>query len=498
MIERADFQRVSDWIRLTAKEKCLFFSLLGGCFLYFLPILLAGDYYNDDWLRSWTGGDGWKILGRPVAEFVIRGLQFGRPLQDIGPMAQLLSIAGFAYVMVLFARRYYAPAGRWRQAGCLGLAIMSPFFFEMLSYRYDSISMMLSVCLVILCYALPENLGAKRCFCISVGAAFLMFGSYQATAGMYISMAFLEFLLHSGSFHDGMKQFFSRALAFLAAGMAYKVMLLGISLNEYAAGHSSFLRLQTEEGWHLLGENFRVFAELLHAGGLSFPRTVMGLFFAVLLYGGYRFVHEGRGLRFALAIPGMAVGILLPQVFLQSPVLSPRVLLASCTWFVFLGILMNRMSCWKKNLAAILLIVFLLAGFDFAYAYGNVLHRQTEYEMGLEHEISSDLGRLDPDMQKPKLAVLGDAPLSKELQLAEHARPVFHWLVPRDLREGYWVGLCMFAHASARKVEAAPVDDALRKKVAESAPVFRRDVYDIYATDDTFIIRFKDLEPWTP
>ena len=68
------------WMKLDGREQRLFCLLFSLHFLYLLPLILAGDYYRDDFARSLNGGFGWKELGRPFADLFMHFLSFGTPL----------------------------------------------------------------------------------------------------------------------------------------------------------------------------------------------------------------------------------------------------------------------------------------------------------------------------------------------------------------------------------------------------------------------------------
>ncbi|WP_294155705.1 glucosyltransferase domain-containing protein [uncultured Selenomonas sp.] len=478
-----------EWMKLTGQEKKLFFILCGFYLLYFLPILLAGDDYIDDLGRSLSGYRGWSRTGRPLAELVIVLLNLGHRLQDMAPLPQLLALVLFAYTMVLLARRFYVPVKLPLLVGCLGLAIMSPFFLENLSYHFDSVTMVLALCLALSSYALPEDMPRRRCFRFAVISVLLMLLCYQAAVGAYISMAFLAWLFTEDDRRVAFHELGERFVALVVAGVLYKVLLLLIHLDAYSVQHAQLAFPWTPGGVQTILANLSVFARFFGLGFRSLSYLALALLLAFLVYEAWQFQKAGRGFRFLIAIFGMTFGSVAPQFFLQIPVFAARVLLSTTVLFLFFGILLSRAV--EKKKMVVLLIVLLLAGFDLSYTYGQVLHRQSQSNLAVAREIISDIGRLDPLAVRNQLVMIGTAPTTREWQLAQRVRPIVAEMVPVYLHDEWHWGYKLLEHASNREWKEKRADDHDREIITSQAPVLQRDIYDIYDDGETFIVRFK-------
>src|SRR5690606_25506540 len=111
--------------------------------LYIFPLLLANKYYSDDILRYAAGG-GWSMDGRPVATIIMKILSGGEKIKDLFPYtliigALLLALSGYciSYVSELEKNKKYKLSAL--------LLLVSPFMIENISYRYDVLTIALSV-----------------------------------------------------------------------------------------------------------------------------------------------------------------------------------------------------------------------------------------------------------------------------------------------------------------------------------------------------------------
>ena len=488
---RAAGRKTAAWMRLDGGEQKLFYLLCGLYVLYMLPLLLAGDYYLDDLGRSDRGYFGWSRNGRPLADGVLMFLGFfGRTLQDIGPLPQLVALVLLAYTMVLLSRRFYAPLKRSLLAGCLGLAIMSPFLLQNFVFRFDSAGMFLALVLAMLGYAVPEELSQRYRFVYTVITLFLMLNIYQAAIGVFVAMAFLELLFGGASKQAAFRRLVERAATLIVAGILYKVFLLWVPMETYAAAHSALIQPWTAEGQQILRANVVHIVKEIGHGFLSLTYVPFALSGLLFLAGAWNFFKKGMLLRYLLAFCGMAASLFIIFPFFKEAVLQPRVMMPVVVVFLCFGVLLSRFLQQGKKLANVVLVLLLLAGIDFSYAFANVMHRQMEYDVMIAREVISDTGALDPDREKKEFVFLGNSPLCREFQLTGKVRPFVRNLTSIYTTK-YW-SHSLLRHVSNRDLSPRLETEHDHEVVATKSPIFRRDVYDIYTDNDTFIIQFHD------
>lgn len=284
-----------------------------------------------------------------------------------------------------------------------------------------------------------------------------------------------------------------RASSLILGGICYKLMLISpfFCMNPYAADHAQVAFPWTADGLHVLQTNIVSFSELFGKGLISFSFPVAVLLALLVLYGGWQFVQEGKGMRYVIATFGMTVGVILPQLFLCAPIVAPRVLLSTVVLFVFFGVLLSRIYLMRQTFASFFLLIFLLSGFNLSYAYGNTLHRQFAYDTMVASQIAHDIGHLDPEATQNNVVKLGPTLHSKEWLLAARIRPIIANLVPAYIGEDSRWENDLQCHVSQREFVHKKASDEDRAFVRTAEPLLRSDAYDIYESEDAFIIQFK-------
>jgi hypothetical protein len=118
--------------------------------IYAIPFLLSARPYIDDLGRIMRGYSSWSIAGRPLADFVMERLNFGRPLADISPLPQMLGIAAVAIAAYLLYRATVADKMPLAvPAVAASMLLLNPALLECMSYKFDALPMGLSILLAV-------------------------------------------------------------------------------------------------------------------------------------------------------------------------------------------------------------------------------------------------------------------------------------------------------------------------------------------------------------
>ncbi|HGN1344164.1 TPA: glucosyltransferase domain-containing protein [Pseudomonas aeruginosa] len=113
--------------------------------LYVYPTINAGVYYIDDLARSQTGYLGWSVLGRPLSDYIFYIFTFGgNSSVDISPLPQLLSIVFMAISIKYLSINLFKEI-TIASILCSSLVFITPLFLHNIIYKYDSLSMVLSL-----------------------------------------------------------------------------------------------------------------------------------------------------------------------------------------------------------------------------------------------------------------------------------------------------------------------------------------------------------------
>ena len=131
---------------------CVLFSFF--IVLYVLPIILTGRLYIDDLGRTLYGYSGWGLNGRPLSDAIMQTMSLGGELLDLSPLNQILSVLLLCITLYYYTEKVFSGINFSGLLILCFLFISNPFYIENLSYRFDSLTMALSMVLLILPYTI--------------------------------------------------------------------------------------------------------------------------------------------------------------------------------------------------------------------------------------------------------------------------------------------------------------------------------------------------------
>lgn len=221
------------------KRNGIYLSLaLGG--LYVLPIILANFYYVDDLARSVAGYARWSDNGRPLAEYIIKGMSFGGRVIDLAPLPLILSVL----VVVLSGYYYCFKAGiegRVTVAITSVSLLISPFYLQNISYRFDVFTMSLSVAACVLSAAVLLNRSGYVWFLLSGLLILASLSLYQSSANICIAMIGLNALVsyRTTLFKSTVLESVLYAITIVAALLFYKFCIASVFVSGvYSESHA--------------------------------------------------------------------------------------------------------------------------------------------------------------------------------------------------------------------------------------------------------------------
>lgn len=140
----------------------------------YFPIINERIYFVDDITRSIKGYFGWTELGRPLSEWLAMILTASRRnLADITPLPQLLSILVLSYLSIILIKNLFNNVTVGSVLICVTVAV-NPLVFGNMLYRFDSLSMTLSMLLAVVAWSKSNN-----------GSWFLAFSCIIASLSLY-------------------------------------------------------------------------------------------------------------------------------------------------------------------------------------------------------------------------------------------------------------------------------------------------------------------------
>ncbi|XOQ51800.1 MAG: glucosyltransferase domain-containing protein [Succiniclasticum sp.] len=476
--------------------------------LYILPVLLANFHYIDDLGRSLTGYTGWEGNGRPLVSLFAVVLSNGKPLLDLSPWIQILSVIVLSYALILFLRKYTPNASSFKLFCIAAFSYLNLFMLENLSYKYDSFGMILSLSVFLVLYSFPNDLNLKKQFVLSILAVVVSLSLYQAAIGAYISLGIVESLyliLEGACLRDILKKISLRVCAILCGGFIYKATVVQIFVPKtgYSAEHGAFVKLFSLRGIQEIYRNSLAFIQMFKAYGTSMKflglLLLLALFIGIIYLITYAWKNrlETTFLKLLLSLFIAAAPFLLVAasvfslILLKSPVVAPRVMISFSVFTLFVGMVIYRLSEWKKPFVflSIFTLIFVLS---FSSAYGNLLTRQEKMNSLVASYLVSDMNEIEDEkgFNITNVSFIGKSPKCRELLLAARKRPLFNFLIPIYMNNGwYWGGQYLSHYRKNTVYLKNEKDDRLFTKTIK--PARQNEFYSLYLRGKKMIVMFQ-------
>ncbi|CAI1148376.1 glucosyltransferase domain-containing protein [Serratia entomophila] len=464
------------------------------CFFYAFPILISDSYYIDDLGRSIRGFAHWTANGRPAADEVMIFLNAGMPLTDTSPLPQMLAVAAFVAIGALVGKVFFDGRPLISALAALSL-ICSPYLLENLSYKFDSLTMALSIALAI-CAAI-FNLKSPIVVNVALKSLLvvLVFSLYQASVNIYIAFCVILFV-HQVRENLSEKALFKALsqsiLSLLIAFVIYsKLIAKRVISGTYSIEHSeSTFDISTILS-HLVS-----YAQLaLTLFENSYFRYLFAFYLliavaATLLIAVKYLQKSGFG---ALSLIIASLVVLAPLliiltvpgslIFLKQPVFSPRTLVGFVSLMFFLLFCTHSLfSTIHKNITSVLMLPLFILLTSLAYSYSAALNKQWELETYLTRRISEDLNSLKYDVKKDKVIMLGKEPYAAVTLNSINKFPILALLIQRHLVQQWVWGYVALEHnvfLQGTKMPSQKDFDIARAQLSQKDQVLDRDMYSI-------------------
>ncbi|EJB2880420.1 glucosyltransferase domain-containing protein, partial [Salmonella enterica subsp. enterica serovar Dublin] len=136
-------------MKFNSNDRIFISIFLGLAIIYTFPLLTHQSFFVDDLGRSLYGGLGWSGNGRPLSDFIFYIINFGTPIIDASPLPLMLGIVILALALSCVREKLFGD-DYITASLCFMMILANPFFIENLSYRYDSLTMCMSVAISII------------------------------------------------------------------------------------------------------------------------------------------------------------------------------------------------------------------------------------------------------------------------------------------------------------------------------------------------------------
>lgn len=478
------------------------FVVFSMCILYVLPIIMADRLYVDDMGRTTTGYYGWKGNGRPFAEMIMKFLSFGGLNLDISPLPLLLALALYSVTSVAYVRSVIPKKGILITViASLGF-IVNPFYLENLSYKYDSFPMMISVCVLLLAYINISNIYARAT--IATIAVIASLSSYQASIGLFVSLAVIESVSYINKGIDLKFVFLrivERGLCFGIGYLLYDKVIKPATVlesNGYTWQHSQTILLN-KEGFDIFARNVHIYLEKIMKYATSIPSITIALvaFFIVASLGSILFGIFNKQKNKTIAIICSIMVIASPIIvfvltfihmcLLVYPIASPRVFV-SFSAFIFLMMAILFMHDRFNRASLVPAILFIAFSYVYSFSYGNALKFQDEYENYVAVNIANDLSTIDP-LGQLKIQTNGYMDYPQQVAIVLKKYPAMKDAILRYLNNDWYWSYFQLGKYGVTNARAGLSQKYASDISSGKALLVRRD-YSFHKRDNILVISF--------
>ena len=474
-------------------------------FIYALPIIFADVLYQDDIQRVLYGDpSSWYKDGRPLMAYILTSLSFGIPLFDIFPAPLLLGLLFLSFALTLFYKKYLHSYDTISVILCLLMLIISPFFLENLSFRFESLVMCISLGLFIILFSLSEHTAKLVCFLQSFVITILVSSTYQASVGAFFSLLFLTVFIQLKDVP--LKQIIENAsykvIGFCVGAIFYMLCIAPnfVAKHGYQAIHSKIIPLNAE-GFTTLLNNLKKFFSFLRF--MYFPDsksfitylsalTIIFTLIAIAIYIKDILSMEqdnSKNIKASLAIISPVLIIFfafLPMCFLSVPIFMPRTFISFNIFLLFLGSVFISLSK-RSRLVLIIFIPIFFFSYSFSYTYANLLKSQAAYEAFVAQSIVQDLNKISGIDSSYRFYIEGKKVMAKDVILAAKRHGLFYLLIPVHLRKRDTFSGDLLSHYSTYKISTYSLEKYNPKYLKE---VTKNSLYRIMQYKKNIVIEF--------
>ncbi|WP_439830441.1 glucosyltransferase domain-containing protein [Aeromonas caviae] len=490
-----------------SRKFVVFLSCL--CFLYIIPIVLADRYYIDDMARGQYGNYGWADNGRPLTDFIFGFFVGGGRLTDASPLFLFISTVCFVFCCYEYHKSNpcleisVKAKKTWPfMSGLVFFYIYAnPFMLENLSYKFDSLPMLLSLSILLMAFVKYRVSYEKLISVIMVVASLSL---YQASIGMFVCLAVIECVRYI--LVDERKSVFNilrlpsiRVIQLVIAYIIYAKLIQPLYVTGgYNITHSKLIEFNFN-GLDVFVRNAMFFIDKIQSVALAFKYQfiVLSGFFVLYLFVAVRRVICNEGAVNYTVVVSVLILILSPVIvflssfshisLLESPVFASRTLISFGGALFYLAYASHQMLCqWRVGRAFSLIacVYFFIA----SYSYGGALKAQKELDQSITGSIVSKIHEIDYNGVR-KVSVFGTQPSSPIRDNVVSKYSYMGDLIPLYLDNGWvWGGHLLGMHGLKNSFvigATLTLDDVCKAK-----PSYKRQEFFIRELDDMLIVDF--------
>ncbi|WPU25013.1 glucosyltransferase domain-containing protein [Cedecea neteri] len=471
-------------------------------FLYILPILITNSSYYDDIGRSVYGYFSWGIDGRPLSDAIFSTLDLGYPATDIAPFPQIMSVFLLS-TLCYFIHLYLNPNHKF---GWLIFTpiFLSPFFIQNLSFRFDSLTMSLSLISAAIPLFFMRGKKTTLLF-VSVISVLTSLCIYQASLSAFVAIVCLYVIFSIKNSCNSYEIIKTSVITFIGMLIGYaiylKIIIPVFLTSDYATTYNHMIS-SADDFTHnisltldVLGSFFTgyiayIFLAIVTLSLLGLVKVIKNSY----LSGKNKLDRAFRMLIIALIIILMFLCIPGPGLALKQMPLGPRVFIGFGFSISLLLSLISFIS--EKHQAKFNIIPCILIAISFSYigTFSNAVKSQDRLTERVIDGVINDITKIGYGDVKT-ITIDGRLPYSPTAYKATNKLPLLKSLVPSYFDGPLAWGVVKMVDLYAGKDQPAPqrtteiISDICSMRLITDAGLYRT-----YYKEGDFVLSFSSYE----
>ncbi|GKX50978.1 glucosyltransferase domain-containing protein [Budvicia aquatica] len=471
------------------KKNLVFFSLI--CFLFVYPLIQSGIFYRDDLDRAITGQYGWKSLGRPVADLMMRILSAsGKKNLDLYPYTIILSIL-FIAISALFLYKYLEKKEIKHSFFVASLLIFNPYILQNFLYRFDSSGMALAFLLSVIAYTYDNK---KSLFTLSIRviSGIIALSIYQPCVNIFIGFAAIDLAIFTirkeNKLNQVIKHLSTKAGEFILFYILYILLVAKIWKNP--SSRSAIVSINSDgfdRVMHTIKEPYNLIVAFMHDPVyIYFLIPIIGILTLSLIK-----TFKAKKLRLIsivytlLSIFIFYISLLGPTLILQESPVYARTLVSFSVIFIIMAILLIGINEKFKYLV----IIPVITVFAFSAQLSNALKEQRNHEDFVFNMISRDLLKIG---ELNEIRTIGTININERTKIILNQKPAINYFLSpaEEFIASFQLVNKGFTNTNHGYWEEHKNKIIFNNFLSENiSPLIQNREYSIYVKDKTAIIR---------
>jgi len=474
----------------------VFISLAILLVMYCFPIIFTGRLYIDDLGRTLYGYTGWGLNGRPLSDMLMSALNYGTPLLDISPLNQILSVILLAGTLYFYAKTNFPTLSYISTTAIIFFFIANPFYIENLSYKYDSLTMSLSIITLIIPFIIRFNNAYD--VILSITMIICSLSLYQASLGLFAILTVIELTTKFsklGNKHILLRTL-SRLLQITIGYVIYRIFIASKFVEgEYNLTHSKTLPLNIDSLVPFeknLSNVLWYFNEWIASIPLFATITYALIFLISIIFIARDLYDDGlrkNALSFAILLSSPLLIFIFsfaPLLTLEFPVFAPRVLICFGGVLLYFSLIILRVI--KNNhLKTLVCLPMLWVALYYSYSFSNASSSQRDIDSLISSSIYNDASHYGNEFKY--VNIIGKMPESKQFSLAQSKLPIMSRLIPVYMN-GDWLWGAELLNHYGMTLQYKVIDEDTKKNLCQIKPFVVSKYYNLYSISDVLIISF--------